>query len=60
MTKEEFLENRANWHFDTNWGRFLPEAKRKEGHKFLVEDALKRNLDDIDIMVAVHLGIPGL
>lgn len=59
MTREEYLENRASWHFDTNWGRFLPEDKRKKYHDLLVQDALKRGLEDIDIMGAVYLGIWG-
>lgn len=61
---EEYLDERCNWHFDTNWGRFLPEDKRKQYHDLLVRDAVRRGvkdkqtgLPDIDILAAVRLGL---
>lgn len=63
ITLKQYLDSRCDWHFDTNWGRFLPEDKRKKYHDLLVQDAIDRKLKDdrglpdIDIIAAVHLGI---
>lgn len=67
MTLLDHIEDRVTWHFDTNWGRFLSESKRKKYHGLLVRDAMERanselrqgKEPDIDIIAAVHLGISG-